>query len=119
MKGIERIWYKLSAPLPQKARSALLFPVRVFYSVFYINKVRKMSNKVTKTALKNDNDYSDYLRNQINVSHYRSFRWFFGVRAKLPSRTRYLVGLMNKHLPLNKKDLSILCVGCRDARELD
>ncbi len=87
------------------------------YKLVFARRVTRMAGAVAEEAHRKDAEYRTYLRAQIE----KSFRTTQKVPNSLPleKRTVHLVGLMKNALAERQGRLDVLCVGCRDKRELD
>jgi SAM-dependent methyltransferase len=93
-------------------RSSIWSPIK------YRRDVSKMVETVTPVAVSDDKEFVEYVRDQIDRS-YRLSQWSVTHPEFLHERVVYLVGMMEPFLPTDRTPLSVLCVGCRDNKELD
>lgn len=84
-----------------------------FVQRLFGKKYAELVDSVSYKLLRSDGDYKEYVASQIVKSYSKSDRLRFW---RLGGRTE-LIREMNKVLPRNGV-LRILCVGCRDTREL-
>lgn len=80
--------------------------------------VDALTSKNLESSASNDKDYADYIRLQLKKSFRQSLnnKWWL---AYSRLRSSVLIDLVDGFLPNNRKDLSWVCIGCRDAKEIN
>jgi SAM-dependent methyltransferase len=86
------------------------------YEILFKWKVRFMTRAVMKKAFMDSTEYQSYVSSQIRRSFFTTRKVTTGPPLE---RTVNLVRLMESALPKSRNELTIVCVGCRNARELD
>ncbi|CAN5365846.1 hypothetical protein BH11MYX1_BH11MYX1_20570 [soil metagenome] len=87
------------------------------YNRYMEARVSSLTSHVTGMAMARDATYVDYLKTQIDKS-FRSTKATLR-RPDVNERTKYLVEKMRPFLPEPRAHVQVLCVGCRNAGELD
>jgi len=87
------------------------------YSYFLDRKVKRWTEIALMTGLQHEADYPQYIYSQIRKSFYLNKSSASG--PPLNNRTIHLVSLMQEVLPEKRDDFTLLCVGCRNTKEMD
>ena len=87
-----------------------------FYTYLFPYWVRRLVRAAEGTRRGTDEGYRRYLEAQIARSAFVSRK---GHDGQAKDRTIHLVGMLQPFLTSSGRQVSVLCVGCRDAREID